>query len=67
MFGFPKKFLPYLLRAVGMFFLHISGILDLKDDLKSYLPMFQDSLEYAGYLPHLYSFLLVSTYLFITI
>lgn len=58
MFGFPKKFLPYLLRASGIFFLHISGILDLRDELKSYVPMFQDSLEYAGYLPHLYSFLL---------
>ena len=54
MLAFPKKFFLYLVRATGVFLLHMSGVLDLKDELESHLPMFQEILAYAGYLPHLY-------------
>ena len=63
MLGLPQKFFPYLLRAVGVFLLNISGMLDSKDELKSHLHMFQGALDYAGYLPHAYLFVLVSVYL----
>ena len=49
-----KKVFLYLLRSVGVFLLHISGMLEmqLKDELKSYLPvfLFKDALDYAIYL-----------------
>ena len=56
-----KKFFLYLLRAAGVFLLHVSGLMEFKDDLKSYLPMamFQEALDYAGYLPHFYIYAMV--------
>ena len=64
MFGLPQKFFLYLLRAAGVFLIHISGMLDWKDELKTYLflPVFQDTLEYTGYLPHLYLYVLVGIF-----
>ena len=57
-----KKFFLYLLRAAGVFLLHISGMLELKDELESHLPMFREALGYAGYCPHFYLFAMVGNY-----
>ena len=54
-----KKFFLYLLRAAGVFLLHISGMLELKDELESYLPIFREALDYAGFFPHFYLFAMV--------
>ncbi len=63
MLRLPEKVLLYLLRAAGVFLLHISGLMEYKDELKFYLPLplpiFQDALDYTGYLPHLYFFAMV--------
>ena len=49
-----EKFFLYLLRSSGVFLLYISGMLEMqmKDELKSYLPvfLFKDALDYARYL-----------------
>ena len=58
-----KKFFLYLLRAAGVFLLHVSGMLESKDELEFYLPMFREALDYAGYLPHLYLFAMVRTFI----
>ena len=65
MLRLTEKVLLYLLRAAGVFLLHISGLMDFKDDLKSYLPMaiLQEALDYAGYLPHFYLYAMVRNYL----
>ena len=44
-----KKFFLYMLRAAVVFLLHIS-------ELESYLPMFREALDYAGFFPHFYLF-----------
>ena len=64
-----EKVFLYLLRAAGVFLLHISGLVDFKDELKSYLPVakFQEALDYAGYLPHFYLYAMVRNYLLIKI
>ena len=67
MLRLPEKVLLYLLRAAGVFLLHISGLMEYKDELKYYLPIFQDALDYAGYLPHLYFFAMVRRELFMEI
>ena len=51
--------LLYLLRAAGMFLFHISFML-VRDELELNLPMFQEVLDYAGYLPHLNIYVMVS-------
>ena len=56
-----EKVFLYLLRAAGVFLLHISGFMDFKDELKSYLPIatLREALDYARYLPHFYIFAMV--------
>ena len=58
-----EKLFLYLLRATGVFLLHISGMLESKNELEFYLPMFREALDYAGYLPHLYLFAMVSNFI----
>ena len=58
-----EKLFLYLLRATGVFLLHVSGMLESKNELEFYLPMFREALDYAGYLPHLYLFAMVSNFI----
>ena len=65
MLGLTERVFLYLLRAAGMFLLHVSGMLEVQmtDDLKSYLSMFmfKDALDYARYLPLFYFVAMVET------
>ena len=62
MLGLPEKIFLYLVRAAGVFLLHSSGFMDLTDELKSHFPMFEDTLDYAGYFPHFYACAMVGRY-----
>ena len=62
--GLTERVFLYLLRAAGMFLLHVSGMLEVQmtDELKSYLSMFKDALDYARYLPLFYFGAMVGNY-----
>ena len=71
MLGLGERVFLYLLRAAGMFLLHITGMLEVQmtDDLKSYLSMFifKDALDYARYLPLFYFVAMVGNYKYLNI
>ena len=63
MLALSEKSFLYLLRAAGIFLLHIFVML-LRNELEFNLPMFKEVLDYTGYLPHLYTYLMVGNNFF---